>query len=369
MEIIATHVSQHCMFRLAADPNHIKILNPLISSAGGVMSFDDYRSPFPPYRDQEINVHKFLSVAFGYHLAKDFRNYWVHNFSATKNIPDLDYISACKINGRHGVLIIEAKAHRGELIIKNKKNKPAANNAGKNNNEVVIEVEQNASNASHQVSQENSQDTSQDTSQETCIDKKTKSDFSFINSDLIRQLPDIKLSSDNCRQLSNHLAIAYYLASKGFPVIVLYLGFLLKGSKKYFKTNEEWQDNFLFAARKIGVHDMLNKRIYHRHTSISLLCASLEAKAPRKTKPKLSKTKKSKSKNTELKVTPKKVKLKRWKELEEKIVKDKIGKIRRQNLKNKKTSIPKTPAELKNNIEIIEQELINSQIGRRSFRL
>jgi hypothetical protein len=128
------------------------------------------------------------------------------------NIPNWDIASTCQIEGRQGVLLVEAKAHVQELT---------GADAGKT-------VRKDAS--------ENSRKN----------DARIRSCIGQANELLRRETGlDWRLSAEQYYQMSNRFAWACKLADIGIPVILLYLGFLnaddLKGAEIAFHDASEWR--------------------------------------------------------------------------------------------------------------------------------
>lgn len=98
--------------------------------------------------------------------------------------PNWDIVSTCTVNGRRGLVLVEAKAHAAELSSAgkppgNKENEPHIRNA-----------------------------------------------ISAASAALNATTPGWNLSADSHYQLANRFAWGWKLASQGVPVVLLYLGFL-----------------------------------------------------------------------------------------------------------------------------------------------
>jgi hypothetical protein len=100
------------------------------------------------------------------------------------NTPNWDIASTATIEGRPGLILIEAKAHSGELKVHGKE-------PGNKDNE-----------------------------------KKIGAAIQQANTDLNTILPGWALSKDSHYQLTNRFAWAWKIASLGVPAILVYLGFL-----------------------------------------------------------------------------------------------------------------------------------------------
>jgi hypothetical protein len=169
-----------------------------------------------------------LKYNFGPGLYDEIVKWWLHKDTTT---PNWDLISTCTINGKRGILLIEAKAHFKELENESK-GKPL------DKTEPSESSEKNHARIFEAINEANTE-----------INK--------INN-------GIKISRDNCYQLSNRVAHAWWLANQGIPVVLLYLGFLNcddmnDGKNTLFKTDSDWQNCFLNHAKKVGVDMILDK--------------------------------------------------------------------------------------------------------------
>jgi hypothetical protein len=119
-----------------------------------------------------------------------------------------DLLSACVVNDRPGLLIVEAKAHEDELDYSGKPLSRTASVQSKQNHEHIRKNLREASDA---------------------LDKLVDG--------------EVSLSIDSHYQLANRIAWAWKLASSGVPTILLYLGFT--GDQyfryDYFRDADHWQ--------------------------------------------------------------------------------------------------------------------------------
>ena len=126
----------------------------------------------------------------------------------TKNIttPSWDIASTCHINGQPGLLLVEAKAHLGEL-------RPKADSCSSRNPANRKRIQQ-------AIEQANA-----------ALSAATGNPW--------------RLSRDHHYQLSNRFAWAWRLADLGVPVVLLYLGFLnaqemISADTELFQSAEQW---------------------------------------------------------------------------------------------------------------------------------
>ena len=123
-------------------------------------------------------------------------DWWLKNRDGA-NVPNWDIAAACTVKNAPGLVLVEAKAHEGELDWGPKKVSPKTN-------------------------QENHERIG------TCI--------ADAGRDLRRALGtrDVRISRDEHYQLSNRITFAWKLASMGVPVVLVYLGFT---GDTYFKND------------------------------------------------------------------------------------------------------------------------------------
>jgi hypothetical protein len=114
------------------------------------------------------------------------------------NTPNWDLVATCKIGGRDGLVLVEAKAHETEL---------------KDNDNCGAKNKQNRNRISKAIAEASSS-----------LGK------------------GWSLEADNCYQLSNRLAWAWKIASLGKPVVLVYLGFLdAREMPEPFKDGGAWE--------------------------------------------------------------------------------------------------------------------------------
>lgn len=124
---------------------------------------------------------------------------------ARANIPNWDLVSTCKVGGRDGLILVEAKAHRSEL-----KENDRCGSKNKRNQQRISAAIKEANDA----------------------------------------LGDgWRLSTDRCYQLSNRFAWAWKIASLGKPIVLVYLGFLgALEMNQPFSSREDWESCVLKHA-------------------------------------------------------------------------------------------------------------------------
>lgn len=122
------------------------------------------------------------------------------------NTPNWDIASTCRIDGKQGVLLVEAKAHDGELSSSGK-GIPTTLDGVKNDEKIGAAIKQ-------------------------------------ASAELNRIKPGWSLSRDSHYQLCNRFAWSWKLAQLGVPVILVYLGFLhaheMDDRGEPFASHEAW---------------------------------------------------------------------------------------------------------------------------------
>ncbi len=204
-----------CVLLMDGKPEDVAArLTRLVDLAEVVVSPDDKWMPYgKPVRQQdgewddepagEASLDKsndLLSPANQQQLG----NWWLAENPGNRKTPNWDIASTCKISGKKGLLLIEAKAHRNEL------GKRGSGAKDDNNRKRIGDCIEEAK---------------QGLRKETSI--------------------DWNLSCDSYYQMSNRFAWSWKLTQLGFPVVLVYLGFLdaneMRKQGKPFTTLEEWK--------------------------------------------------------------------------------------------------------------------------------
>ena len=137
----------------------------------------------------------------------DFNKWW-KPFGG--KAPTWDLISLCQIDGKEGILLIEAKAHRSELA--------------KYGKAEMHDKSSNGSIANH---------------------GSIKSRIKEANDSLKINNNGFNVSTCTHYQLSNRVAFAWQLKQLGIPVVLLYLGFTSDDYfKDKFKNESHWKESF-----------------------------------------------------------------------------------------------------------------------------
>ena len=135
---------------------------------------------------------------------EDVTDWWLA-VRRNANTPNWDIISSCKVDGRAGFVLVEAKAHAGEL---NPKDRCGASNK-KNSHRIDTAIR--------------------------AVNQKLGEGWA--------------LSADSRYQLSNRFAWALKVASLGYPVVLVYLGFLNAHEMgQPFTSHGDWEGCLLTYA-------------------------------------------------------------------------------------------------------------------------
>jgi hypothetical protein len=155
------------------------------------------------------------------------------------NTPNWDIASKCAVDSRPGLILVEAKAHHGEL---ERKGKPK---------------DGNPTNDAH-----------------------IRAAIAEANGELNAIMPDWHLSADSHYQLCDRFAWGWKVASLGVSVVLVYLGFLnvtdMPGCR-VFSTHEEWTEAVHQHADRIVPHDAWGEELKVNGTPLIPLIRSWPA--------------------------------------------------------------------------------------------
>lgn len=160
------------------------------------------------------------------------------------NTPNWDIACTCQINGKRGMLLVEAKAYDRELSSSGKP-EPTTPNGMKNHEKIGAAIEQ-------------------------------------ASADLNRIEPGWALSRDSHYQLSNRFAWSWKLTQLGVPVILVYLGFLHAGEMadqgESFANHEAWVRTVKAYARGLVPGSAWDNCLLVNDTLMWTLIRSVEVK-------------------------------------------------------------------------------------------
>ncbi|MXW49275.1 MAG: hypothetical protein F4X81_12240 [Gammaproteobacteria bacterium] len=178
-----------CVLLTEGDPATVSVrLTDLIGRPDVVISPDDVWQPNGKASVREAQLDKALEggrTLLDERTRQELRDWWLATNTSRARTPNWDIASTCTISGKRGMLLVEAKAHEGELSSDDRCGATGANR---------VRIERALAEAT---------------------------------TDLRRATGETwQLSPNHHYQLSNRFAWSWKLASLGVPVVLLYLGFL-----------------------------------------------------------------------------------------------------------------------------------------------
>lgn len=166
------------------------------------------------------------------------KKWWLENGG---NTPNWDIALRANIEGAPGLVLVEAKANKPEL--RNGAKKP-----------FKLSKQQEQLSAEEQAACKRRSDKNA---------LKIRTALSDANRALATTLEGIHLSCDGDYQLSNRIAFAWWVANRGLPVVLLYLGFT--GDEAFgeamFRDSDDWMTTFTGHLAEIGSPGILDRRI------------------------------------------------------------------------------------------------------------
>nr|WP_320059137.1 hypothetical protein [uncultured Bacteroides sp.] len=234
--------SQRAMLNLIESETFLTSINNIIKPNAEISMSDNW-APENSHNCKEAELKGFLIDNFFQELGDDIHDWWLAVKRFKASTPNWDLVSTCTVDGKKGILLIEAKAHKNELKRESYKKRldPDATDDSKRNDRRIGEAIQEANTG-------------------------------IRNSDF-----DVSISKDRCYQLSNRVAHAWWLANQGIPVVLLYLGFLdcqdmNDGKCKLLNSSKDWEDCFLNHAKQVGVDTIMDKWVDCGNSRFKLIC-------------------------------------------------------------------------------------------------
>lgn len=170
------------------------------------------------------------------------RSWWLRHERGA-NTPNWDIALSCQLDGRPGLVLVEAKAHESELSTAGK---PAADSASANSLENHRQIT------------------------EAITEARTA---------LATQFPGTRIAVDRSYQLSHRVAFAWKLASLGIPTALIYLGFIgdsnMADVGRPFDNDDHWQSCFGGHLRDVCPELPRNQPISTSHAPFWVLPRSL----------------------------------------------------------------------------------------------
>ena len=177
---------------------------------------------------------------------RQLRDWWLEVVRGART-PTWDLASTCTIEGRQGLLLVEAKAHSNELSEEGKR-KPLTENGWKNHERIGLAIDQ-------------------------------------ANAGLVRVTArPWGLSRDSHYQLANRFAWSWKLAQLGVPVILLYLGFLnakeMEQDGPRFRSEVDWARALKDHSRRAMDDSIWENRLEVNGTPLWPLIRAIELPFP-----------------------------------------------------------------------------------------
>ena len=164
----------------------------------------------------------------GHPIWEELQQWWlVHPKYA--NTPNWDIALGCEIEGRPGLILVEAKAHEAELDPKAKERSSPESDKSKANHDQIGRAIKQARDA-----------------------------LSTCDS-------NVNISRDTHYQLSNRVAFLWRLAQAGIPTAVIYLGFT--GDQQFgkgvtpFRSHDHWVKSFGAYVRDVWPLSVIDRRL------------------------------------------------------------------------------------------------------------
>lgn len=244
LELEAVRGSRLHVLNWLESPDFIDQLNAMIQPFGATVACDDLWQPRGWRDSTEARLDAPLAERTGRFDAAALEYWWLEHPGGA-NVPNWDLLATCQIDGKRGLVLVEAKAHEGGLSSKGKiPPKKAASPRSHENHAHIRAAIAEASDA------------------------------------LRLQVPAIGISADQAYQFSNRVAHAWWLAKHGTPVVLLYLGFLGDSAMpKPFATPDAWDECLRKHAAPVFPETAFNRWIAAKDNAFVVTAASMPVPA------------------------------------------------------------------------------------------
>ncbi len=210
-------------------------LNKLVDPCGSIAA-SDFWMPRGFDDIEEAQLHNAPHLLDTKRNGEALKSWWLACAGSTTRTPNWDIASTCTIEGRPGLLLVEAKAHCREL-----KTKDRCGSGNEMNYERIGQAIREANDA-----------------------------FNLIR-------PGWKLSHEHHYQLSNRFAWSWKLASLGIPVVLVYLGFLNANEMNDpFHDEQSWVRTVQSYARDVVPESVWDSKLIIGNTPLYALIRSIE---------------------------------------------------------------------------------------------
>ncbi|CAN5626272.1 hypothetical protein BH10BAC5_BH10BAC5_00050 [soil metagenome] len=219
------NLSRDLLLKFIESDDYLASINSILKIVNASVSENETRMPDPPSTLKEADNNAIADMLSLY-LGMDPASCWWKNILKKYSSQSWDFISTCTIDGEKGLLLVEAKAKRGEIkIVPSSKNYQS---------------------------------------------------YSDVSYDIKKHEPLVNLNANRCPQLTKHIANSWTMARQDLPVILLYLGFRVKTGTRVFKRHFDWKRYLINCTRHIGSQRLIDKKIKVGKASFSFLCGSVE---------------------------------------------------------------------------------------------
>jgi hypothetical protein len=182
-------------------------LTSLIDDPRGSVAACDSWMPIGFEATEEAQLHKAERLIRNPNDRLALRTWWLADPRPTSRTPNWDIVSTCSIDGQRGFLLIEAKAHQGELISEACGKKLHKDSSEANHHRIGRAIDE----------------------ANRGLELATKTEW--------------RLSSARCYQMSNRFAWAWKLCTLGHPVALVYLGFIgAREMPRPFDRSVDWHN-------------------------------------------------------------------------------------------------------------------------------
>jgi hypothetical protein len=174
-------------------------------------------------------------------IRQELLEWWLEK-SHGANLPNWDIASTCTIEGKKGLILIEAKAHSKELSDAGKA-QPSTENGELNHKRIDLAIKE-------------------------------------ANTGLNESFKGWGLSRDSHYQISNRFAWAWKLTTLGVPVILVYLGFLdameMDDQGQPFNSAQMWESSIRTHATNVVPDNAWNRKMEFNGTPLWCLIRSMK---------------------------------------------------------------------------------------------
>jgi hypothetical protein len=200
---------------------------------------------------REAQLHQACRLIPDAEIRSNLAKWWLAVESLRSRTPNFDIASTCRIEGKKGLLLVEAKAHDEELNTETAGKRlrtDASENSKRNHDQISVAIEAAR------------QGLSRATSLSWC------------------------LSRDSHYQISNRFAWSWKMTELGFPVVLVYLGFLkaeeMKDQGKPFADCADWERLVKAHSQPLFPPEVWNQRWVCNGQPFVPLIRSKEQKLP-----------------------------------------------------------------------------------------